>query len=76
MRTFEIGKQYSVRSIGDHNCVWTFIVTARTKSTVTIEDIDNGEVKTCRISKQISEFRGAESVKPFGTYSMCPILSA
>lgn len=74
MRKFEVGKNYSVHSICDHNCVWTYTVTARTASTITITD--GKEVKKCRISKKISEYRGAESIYPLGNYSMCPILSA
>jgi hypothetical protein len=42
--------------------------------------MSNGKTKTdiitCRINKGLSEFSGAESVKPLGSYSMCPILSA
>ena len=54
MRTFEIGKKYSMRSICDHNCVWTFTVTARTAQTVTITD--GKETKKCRINKKYSEY--------------------
>lgn len=75
MIKFEVGKRYSVRSACDHNCVWTFRIIKRTAQTVTIESRREG-VKTCRINKQSSEFRGAESIYPFGRYSMAPILSA
>ena len=74
MNKFEIGKQYSMRSICDHDCVWTYTVVARTASTITITD--GKQTKTCRIVKNLSEYRNAESVFPFGRYSMCPILSA
>lgn len=74
MKKFEIGQQYSMRSACDHNCVWTYTVTARTAQTVTITD--GKEVKRCRINKQVSELRGAESVYPLGQYSMAPSLSA
>lgn len=74
MKKFEIGKQYSMRSICNHDCVWTYTVTARTAQTITITD--GKETKKCRISKKTSEYRGAETVLPLGNYSMCPMLSA
>lgn len=74
MKKFEVGQQYSMRSACDHNCVWTYTVTARTAQTVTITD--GKEIKRCRICKQVSEWRGAESVYPLGQYSMAPSLSA
>lgn len=70
MTKFEIGKDYSMRSICDHNCVWTFTVVARTAKTVTITG--DGTTKKCRIS----EWDNGETVYPFGKYSMCPILRA
>ena len=74
MTKFEIGKQYSMKSPCDHDCVWTYTVIGRTASTITITD--GKETKTCRIVKQLSEYRGAETVRPLGNYSMCPLLSA
>lgn len=74
MKKFEIGKTYSMRSACDHNCIWTYTVTARTAQTVTISD--GKEVKKCRISKKISEYRNAETIYPLGQYSMCPSLTA
>ena len=75
MLKFEIGKTYSMRSACDHNCIWVYTVISRTKATITIKS-DDGKTKTCRISKQISEWRKAEAVLPLGRYSMNPILSA
>ncbi len=74
MKKFEIGKSYSMRSACDHNCIWTYTVTNRTAQTVTISD--GKEVKKCRISKKISEYRNAETIYPLGQYSMCPSLTA
>lgn len=74
MNKFEIGREYSCRSVCDHDCVWTYTVVARTAKTITVTD---GEaVRKLRIIKNLSEYRGAESVYPEGKYSMCPILSA
>lgn len=74
MKTFEIGKTYSMSSVCDHNCVWTYTVVKRTAQTITIDD--GKETKTCRVNKQATEYRGAETIYPLGRYSMCPSLSA
>lgn len=74
MNRFEIGKTYSMHSVCDHNCVWTYTVTGRTDQTVTISD--GKEIKRCRINKVASQHRNAETVFPLGRYSMAPMLSA
>ena len=74
MKKFEIGKEYSMKSICDHNCVWTFKVINRTATTVKITD--GKETKTCRINAKVSEYSGTESIYPLGRYSMAPILRA
>lgn len=75
MKKFEVGKQYSMRSVCDHDCVWTYTVISRTACTITLAR-KNGEVSKCRINKKLTEHRNVESVLPLGYYSMCPILSA
>lgn len=72
MKKFEIGKTYKMRSICNQECVWSFEVIARTKSTIKLKD-EKGNVKTCRISKLSTT---EELVFPLGSYSMAPILSA
>lgn len=74
MTRFEIGKTYSMRSACDHNCTWTYMVTGRTQTTITLND-GRKDIK-CRVNKQISEYRDAETVFPLGRYSMSPVLSA
>lgn len=74
MKKFEVGRSYSAKSVCDHNCIWTYTVTARTAQTITITDGKN--VQKCRIDKKISEYRNAETVYPLGKYSMCPSLTA
>lgn len=74
MKKFEIGKEYSMRSICDYDCVWTYTVTSRTKSTITITD--GRETKTCRINKRISEYFQKETIYPLGRCSMVPSLNA
>lgn len=74
MKKFEIGQTYSMHSVCDHNCVWEYTVTARTAQTITLTD--GKETLKCRVSKQVSERRNAETVFPLGRYSMAPMLTA
>ncbi len=67
MHTFEAGKSYATRSICDSNCIVRVTVAKRTAKTITT---DSG--KTLRIS----EWQGVEQVKPWGSYSMAPIVGA
>ncbi len=71
MKRFEIGKTYSCRSVCDHDCVWYFVIAARTSKTVRV--MVNGELRTCRISMS---YEGHESFMPFGSYSMAPMVTA
>jgi len=64
---FEAGKTYATRSICDHNCIIRVTVTKRTAKTITTT-----ENKTFRIST----YGGAERVKPWGSHSMAPIVTA
>lgn len=75
MNKFLVGNKYNTRSACDHDCVWEYTVVKRTVSTITLEDA-KGKTTTCRINKQISEYRNSETVLPLGRYSMCPVLSA
>lgn len=74
MKQFEIGKSYSMRIAGDHDCRWTYTVINRTAQMITITD--GKEVKKCRINKKASEWCGTETIYPMGQYSMCPVLTA
>lgn len=76
MKKFEVGKTYSMRSLCDHECIWTYKVIARTACTVTLEDVDTKRVRKCRISKLYTERNNEETVLPLGNYSMAPILNA
>ena len=70
MSTFQIGRTYTTRSVCDHDCVISVPVVARTAKTITTTM--RGETKTLRIAVR----DGIEFVKPWGTYSMAPIVSA
>ncbi len=67
---FQAGKSYWTRSIGDADCIITLAVLRRTAKTVTVRD-NRGER-----SLRITERDGVETVKPWGTYSMCPVVKA
>lgn len=67
---FEVGKIYATRSACDHDCIISVTVQKRTAKTVQV--LLEGEVKSFRVS----EYNGAEYIRPWGSYSMCPIIRA
>lgn len=69
MNTFEIGKEYSTRSICDYDCIFTIKITGRTAKTVTYEYM--GETRRSKI--RVDEF--GEFIRP-DRYSMAPIFHA
>ena len=70
MITFEPGKFYSTRSACNYDCIITARIIKRTAKTVTAEV--EGKVKTFRPGI----YDGAEYIRPWGSYSMAPILRA
>lgn len=73
MIAFEVGKTYSTRSICDHNCIIRVTIVRRTEKTVTA-NVAGDKSKTFR--PYISAHYNAEVIRPWGSYSMCPILTA
>jgi hypothetical protein len=70
MTQFQVGRTYWTRSAHDHGCGFFFDIIARTAKTVIV---NNGD----RVTKHgISVYNGVEQFKPFGSYSMAPIISA
>ena len=69
---FEINGVYMTRSACDYECIWRYRVTRRTAKTITIHEIGRVCERTCRVY----EYNGVEQVRPQGSFSMCPILSA
>lgn len=67
MAKFETGKTYFTRSVCDHDCIIKVTVASRTAKTIVTDD-----GKRLRIT----EWHGVESVKPWGSYSMAPVVSA
>lgn len=66
--TFHVGRTYWTRSIVDADHIIRVTVAKRTAKTITT---DAG--KTLRVGKF---YNGAECVKPWGSYSMAPIITA
>lgn len=67
MNTFQAGRTYQTRSIGDHNCIFSVTIKSRTAKTVKTTD---GKIL------RVGEYDGSEFVKPMGSYSMAPIIRA
>lgn len=65
---FEAGKTYATRSFCDYDHIIAITVVARTEKT-----IKTSENKTLRVKR---DFRGNEMVKPWGSYSMAPMITA
>lgn len=70
MKQFQVGQTYQVRSACDYDTIFSFTILARTAKTVTTKV----HGKTARRGLQVYDDR--EQFKPFGTYSMCPVVSA
>jgi len=69
MKTFETGKTYQTRSLCDYDCIISITVQKRTAKTITTSEGKRFRVKPCPV-------HGNETVKPWGSYSMCPVISA
>lgn len=67
---FEVGQSYATRSACDHDCIFSFVIKARTAKTVTVD------VHGCEVRRGLSAYDGVEQFKPFGTYSMAAVISA
>jgi len=70
LAAFQVGKTYETRSMSDYDCIYSFRIYARTPKSVTV--VVHGE----RVRRGLSVRDGIEQFKPFGTYSMCAIISA
>jgi hypothetical protein len=66
-KTFEAGKTYWTRSVCDHDHIIRVSVKSRTAKTIKTAD-----GKTFRVYV----YNGVEQVKPWGSYSMAPIVGA
>jgi hypothetical protein len=71
MKTFEIGKTYSTKSICDNECIFSVTIASRTKSQVITTD-----GKRLGIAKKETQWNNAETIFPNGRYSMAPAIKA
>ncbi len=69
-KIFEVNKTYSMKSVCDQNCVWSYKILKRTAKTVWIK-VDN-EIKSFRVRI----WNNQEIIMPLGRYSMAPQLRA
>lgn len=80
IKRFEVGKTYATRSICNQDCVIAVRIIRRTASTVTVDMLRsaiNGEqTKTLRINQGEAAQFGEECIRPWGKYSMCPVVRA
>jgi len=72
MAKFEAGKTYSTSSICDHTCIFSFKIIRRTEKSVWVT---GNQIKE-PTRKGLYMYNGKENFKPYGTYSMCPIIQA
>lgn len=72
MKNFTVGHSYYGRFIGDSTMVVELQVLKRTAKTITAKIKGEREEKRLRISI----YEGVEYVKPFGSYSMAPMVTA
>lgn len=70
MAQFKIGKTYWTRSVCDYDCIINVKIIDRTEKTIKAKV--SGETKTFRIKV----YSGVEQIKPWGNYSMCPVVGA
>ena len=70
MIRFNVNQTYSCRSIGDYNCVWHFAILERTDKSVTTW------IEGKKTRRKIQTWDGAETFRPFGSYSMAPTVWA
>lgn len=71
--TFQVGKSYAVRSISDYDSFFRVTVKSRTAKTITT---DRGVSRVKVRDNWGDHGEPVETIKPWGDYSMCPIISA
>jgi hypothetical protein len=69
-KSFEVGKTYFTRSIGNSDCILKITIAKRTAKTLT-----TNAGKTCRIFK-VPSLDDHERVMPMGHYSFAPVFTA
>lgn len=72
MKKFIVNKMYYTTSIGDHNCVYSFLITKRTEKNVWVSEYSQ-KPKRRKIYFNNDD---REFIFPDGIYSMCPVIHA
>ncbi len=72
MKKFRTGQTYETRSICNYDCIFSFTVIKRTAKRLVLKDNVTGE----EFRRGIFVYDDAEACKPYGTYSMCPVINA
>ena len=80
---FRVGRTYQTRSVGDHDCIVTVTITARTRCYVQVESgarfrvrlIEHNYIESATgLPDKCSNF--TEHINPWGRYSMAPVIGA
>jgi len=72
IKKFKVDKEYLTSSVCDHNCIFKFKIVRRTEKSVWIT---GSQIKK-ETRKGLYIYNEAENFKPFGSYSMAPIIRA
>jgi hypothetical protein len=72
---FKIGEAYHTRSFCDYDCIFSFLVTARTAKFVTFMNDHNQQFRV-KVSTSTWDGQETEVASPMGRYSMSPIVVA
>ena len=75
MKKFEVGKTYYTTLACNSDCIVRATCIKRTASTVTMVTRWYG-TQTYRIMRDSERFFNAEAIRPYGHYSMAPIIDA
>ncbi len=72
IKTFETGKTYRGRSIGDSDCIWDVTIIKRTAKTVTIKEPMTNNI----VRKKLHIYDNSEAFYPMSQYRMAVIIRA
>ena len=72
IKRFKVSTKYGTSSVCDHNCIFKFTITKRTEKSIWFFERDPKKVTR----RKLDIWEGEETFRPYGTYSMAPVLSA
>jgi hypothetical protein len=68
---FQVGRTYSIRSICDYECVYSFTILSRTAKTISVS------VRGAIVRRKVGiDEKGIEYFMPYGSYSLAPCVGA